>query len=302
MSIEFSKHQIVAKASPPPRGTLYLVATPIGNLEDITLRAVRLLKEVSLIAAEDTRSAHNLLAHFQIATPVTSYFEHSQLKKLDAILDALARADVAIISEAGMPGLSDPGYELVRAAIARNIRVVPIPGPSALTTALVASGLPTDQFAFLGFLPREKSARRKVLQSVVAEARTLVAYEAPHRVRASLEDIEHVLGERRICIARELTKLYEEFFRGTVGGARAYFRSREPRGEFVFVIGGSDEAKRAGSGPEAWSDARVKKEMARLLKAGLSRTDAAKRVAKESGRERRQVYQLAIGGSESRRR
>lgn len=276
-------------------GTLYLVATPIGNLQDITFRAIQTLKDAMLIAAEDTRSAHNLLAHFQITTPVTSYFEHSKIKKLDAILDALARGDVAVISEAGMPGLSDPGYELVRAAIARNIRVVPIPGPSALTTALVASGLPTDQFVYLGFLPREKSARRKFLQAVASESRTLVAYEAPHRVRASLEDMERVLGNRVVCVARELTKMYEEFFRGTVSGARAHFSAHEPRGEFVFVIGGQTTDDRQRTTEKVWSDARVRKEMKRLMATGLSRTDAAKRVAKESGRERRQVYQLAIG-------
>jgi len=275
-------------------GTLYLVATPIGNLQDMTLRAIQTLKDAMLIAAEDTRSAHNLLAHFQISTPVTSYFEHSKIKKLDAILDVLARGDVAVISEAGMPGLSDPGYELVRAAIARNIRVVPIPGPSALTTALVASGLPTDQFVYLGFLPREKSARRKFLQSVVSESRTLVAYEAPHRVHASLEDIERVLGNRFVCVARELTKMYEEFFRGTVSEARAHFIAHEPRGEFTFVIAGQNASEQSTVSGEQWSDARVKKEMARLMKAGLSRTDAAKQVAKESGRERREVYRLSM--------
>lgn len=273
-------------------GTLYLVATPIGNLEDITFRALRVLKDAMLIAAEDTRSAHNLLAHFQISTPVTSYFEHNELRKLAAILDALARGDVAVISEAGMPGLSDPGYELVRAAIAHNIRVVPIPGPSALTTALVASGLPTDQFVYLGFLPREKTARRKLLQSVVSEARTLIAYEAPHRVRASLEDIERVLGDRPVGIARELTKIYEEFFRGTVSEAREHFIAHDPRGEFVFVVGGAMEA--IHESPQAWSDARIRKEMKRLMQGGLSRADAAKQVAKESRRERREIYQLTI--------
>ena len=273
-------------------GTLYLVATPIGNLQDMTMRAIQTLKDAMLIAAEDTRSAHNLLAHFQISTPVTSYFEHNELKKLDAILDALARGDVAVISEAGLPGLSDPGYELVRAAIAHNIRLVPIPGASALTTALVASGLPTDQFVYLGFLPRQKSARRKLLQAVVNEVRKLVAYDAPHRVRASLEDIERVLGNRPVCVARELTKMYEEFFRGTVSQAREHFFAHAPRGEFVFVIGGAAGA--IHELPKAWSDARVKKEMKRLMKEGLSRTDAAKQMAKESGRERREIYQLTI--------
>ncbi len=277
-------------------GTLYLVATPIGNLEDITLRALRVLKEVALIAAEDTRTARNLLAHFEIVTPVTSYFEHSRLNQLDRILDALERGDVAVISEAGMPGLSDPGYELVRVALERNLRVVPIPGANALTAALVASGLPTDQFVYLGFLPRQKSARRKLLQAVADEPRTLVAYEAPHRVRASLDDIAAVLGDRAICAARALTKLYEEFFRGSVTQARARFAQTAPRGEFTLVIAGKSK-ENSGQGTvnsEQWNDARVREAVRDLIAAGMPRTDAVKRVARESGRDRRDVYQVAI--------
>lgn len=285
-------------------GMLYLVATPIGNLEDITLRALRVLKEVDLIAAEDTRTAHNLLAQFGIRTPVTSYFEHNKLTKLDSILNALERGDVAVISEAGMPGLSDPGYELVRTALARNIRVVPIPGASALTAALIASGLPTDQFAYLGFLPRQASARRKLLQSVANETRTLVAYEAPHRVRASLDDIAEILGNRMICVARELTKAYEEFIRGRVNQARKHFAVNAPRGEFTFVIEGKTQVQRrttrdssirlrAGSGRRIWSEARVRKTVRNLIAAGIARTEAVKRVARTSGRARREVYQLA---------
>src|SRR5574341_214408 len=285
-------------------GMLYLVATPIGNLEDITLRALRVLKEADLIAAEDTRTARNLLARFGIRTPVTSYFEHNKLKKLDSILNALERGDVAVISEAGMPGLSDPGYELVRTALARNIRVVPIPGASALTAALIASGLPTDQFAYLGFLPRQASARRKLLQSVANETRTLVAYEAPHRVRASLDDISEILGNRMICVARELTKAYEEFIRGRVNQARKHFAVNAPRGEFTFVIEGKTQVQRrttrdssiwlrAGSGRRIWSEARVRKTVRNLIAAGIARTEAVKRVARTSGRARREVYQLA---------
>jgi len=288
-------------------GTLYLVATPIGNLEDITLRALRVLKEVTLIAAEDTRTARNLLAHFHLATPVAAYFEPvyararglgdpAPTKKLDRILDALERGDVAVISEAGMPGLSDPGYALVRAALARDFRVVPIPGANALTTALVASGLPTDQFVYLGFLPRQKSARRTLLQSVAEEPRTLVAYEAPHRVRASLDDIAETLGDRAVCVARELTKVYEEFFRGTVSAAREHFRATAPRGEFTLVIAGQQAAssKQQAVDTGQWDDARVREAVRDLIAAGLPRTDAVKRVAHESGRERRAVYQLAI--------
>lgn len=273
-------------------GILYLVATPIGNLEDITLRALRVLKEASLIAAEDTRSARNLLAHFQITTPVTSYFEHNKLGKLDAILNALDRGDVAVISEAGMPGLSDPGYELVVAAIVHNIRVVPIPGPSALTAALVASGLPTDQFIYLGFLPRQPAARRKLLAANANETRTFVAYEAPHRVLASLDDIERILGNRQICVARELTKMYEEFFRGLVSQAREHFATRAPRGEFTLVIGGAES--KGASLSKSWSDARVRSQVKKLIASSMPRTDAVKRVARESGRKRREVYELTL--------
>lgn len=283
-------------------GILYLVATPIGNLEDITLRALRVLKQVSLIAAEDTRTARKLLTHFEIAKPITSYFEHNKRAKLEAILDALERGDVAVISEAGTPGLSDPGYELVCAALARDFRVVPIPGANALTAALVASGLPTDQFVFLGFLPRQKSARRKFLQSVADEPRTLIAYEAPHRVRASLDDIAETLGNRAICVARELTKLYEEFFRGNVDQAREYFAAHAPRGEFTLVVAGASAETTADHRPltadgDVWSDARIVNAVRELMLAGTARTEAVKRVARESGRERREVYQLATANS-----
>ncbi len=276
-------------------GTLYLVATPIGNLEDITLRALRVLKEVALIAAEDTRSARNLLRHFGIDTQVTSYFEHNKLTKLDRILDVLERGDVAVISEAGMPGLSDPGYELVHAALERDIRVVPIPGANALTAALVVSGLPTDQFVYLGFFPRQASARRKLLKAAVDEPRTLVAYEAPHRLRASLGDISDILGERAICVARELTKVYEEFFRGSVSDARERFARTAPRGEITLVIAGKTSDNRPQTTEDAaWDDARVREAVRDLIAAGMPRTDAVKRVARVCGRDRREVYQLAI--------
>ena len=276
-------------------GILYLVATPIGNLEDITLRALRVLKEATLIAAEDTRTARKLLVHFNIQTPVTSYFEHNKLAKLDYILNALERGDVAVISEAGMPGLSDPGYELVCAALERDVRVVPIQGANALTAALVASGLPTDTFVYLGFLPRQKSARRKLLQAVADEPRTLVAYEAPHRVCESLDDIADILGDRAICIARELTKMYEEFFRGSVNAAREHFAAHAPRGEFTLVIAEKDEGGRMkDESNEAWEDARVRGAVQDLIAAGAARTEAVKRVARESGRARREVYRLTM--------
>lgn len=274
-------------------GILYLVATPIGNLEDITLRAARVLNEVSLIAAEDTRSARKLLTHLNIHRPLTSYYEHNEIAKLDQILAALVLGDVAVVSEAGMPGLSDPGEALVRAAIAKGIRVVPIPGATSVISALVASGLPTDQFLYLGFLPRLKRARRAFLEKEVNESRTLVLFESPHRLVEALADIEMILGDRRMCCARELTKLHEEFLRERVSTVRSHFEQTLPRGEFTLVIEGA-QVDKMSSDQESWSEARVKRRVAELMRAGAPRTDAVKRVANESGRERRLVYKLAL--------
>ena len=219
---------------------LYVVATPIGNLEDISLRALRVLREVKLIAAEDTRKTRRLLNAYNIETPLTSYHEHSKRARLDYLLGYLEKEDLALVSEAGMPGLSDPGYDLIVAAIERGISVVSVPGPSAVTTALVVSGLPTDQFVYVGFLPRRKGQRQRLLSSISDEARTVVAFEAPHRIREALTDIEEILGDRRISICRELTKVHEEVFRGRVSQAREHFV--EPRGEFSLVIEGKTRA------------------------------------------------------------
>ncbi len=216
--------------------TLYVVATPIGNLEDVTLRALRVLRQVELIAAEDTRRTKHLLSKYEIKTPVTSYHEHNKRTKLPRLLRHLEQRDLALVSEAGMPGISDPGYELVAAAIERGIKVIPIPGPSAITAALSVSGLPTRQFIYLGFLPRKKGERRRLLQQLEDMPRTLVAFESPHRLRATLEDLRDVLGERRLAIGRELTKLHEEVFYGTPSEALQYFP--QPRGEFTLVIEG----------------------------------------------------------------
>jgi len=219
---------------------LYVIATPIGNLEDISLRALRLLQEVKLIAAEDTRTTRHLLSAHDIKTPLTSYHEHSKRAKLDYLLNYLEREDLALVSEAGTPGLSDPGYDLIVAAIERGISVVPIPGASAIITALAVSGLPTDQFLYVGFLPRRKGQRQRVLSSIVEESRTIVAFETPHRLNEALEDIEEILGNRRISVCRELTKVHEEIFRGRVRQAREYFV--EPRGEFTLVVEGKTRA------------------------------------------------------------
>jgi 16S rRNA (cytidine1402-2'-O)-methyltransferase len=219
---------------------LYVIATPIGNLEDISLRALCLLREVKLIAAEDTRTTRRLLTAYDIKTPLTSYHEHSKRAKLDYLLDYLEKEDLALVSEAGMPGLSDPGYELIVAAIEREISVVPIPGASAVITALVVSGLPTDQFVYVGFLPRRAGQRQRLLNSIADERRTLVAFETRHRLTDVLSEIEEILGNRRLCVCRELTKVHEEIFRGRVSQAREHFT--EPRGEFSLVIEGKTRA------------------------------------------------------------
>jgi 16S rRNA (cytidine1402-2'-O)-methyltransferase len=267
-------------------GTLYVVGTPIGNLEDLSPRALRVLREASLVAAEDTRKTGALFSRFDVHTPLTSYFEHNKLRKLDAILEALGRGDVALVSEAGMPGLSDPGYELIRAAIEAGVPVVPIPGPVAAITALVVSGLPTDGFTFLGFLPRKASDRKRALQEVAAEQRTLVFYEAPHRLTDCLDDIEAVLGDRPIAVARELTKLYEEIYRGTVHGAREHF-SDDVRGEVTLVVGGAIEEA------VAWDEGRVRRALSDALTHGMDRKEAVRHVTQASGWPRRQVYRLA---------
>jgi len=269
-------------------GNLYLVGTPIGNLEDITLRALRILEEVTLIAAEDTRRARILARRYEIETPITSYFEGNKLTKLETILRALDRGDVALISEAGMPGLSDPGYELVRAAIERGYRIVPVPGPSAPVTALIVSGLPSDSFLYLGFLPRRQRERHRLLTEVAQEQRTLVAFEVPHRLRSSLADVEAVLGDRPLAVCRELTKLHEEVWRGTVSEARDHFNEVEPRGEFTLAIGGAPQVV------ERWDEDQVRAALDELLAQGASRPVAARRVAAASGWSRREVYALGL--------
>jgi len=276
-------------------GTLYLVATPIGNLEDITLRALRVLKEVSLIAAEDTRTTRKLLARYEISTPLVSFHEHSPPARLAELLQALGQGDMAVVSEAGMPGISDPGYRLVQEALAAGFPVVPIPGPSAVTTALAASGLPADRFVFLGFLPARASARRKALADAASLPYTLVCFEAPHRLLETLEDALEILGDRRLAVARELTKVHEEFWRGTLSQALEHFRAQAPRGEFTLVIAGAGEEDTAG---RRWSEEQVRQELARLLAEGIPLKEASRRVAGQAGWSRREVYQLGLKGAE----
>ena len=257
-------------------------------MEDITLRALRVLDEVPLIAAEDTRKTKKLLAAFGLGTRLTSYHEHNKLKKLPSLLQHLERGDLALVSEAGMPGVSDPGYELVSAAVERGVRVEPVPGASALVTALAVSALPTDGFIYIGFLPRRKGQRRRLLESIAEGERTIVAFEAPHRLMAALEDILDVMGDRRIAVCRELTKMYEEVYRGSVGEAIDHFR--EPVGEFTLVIGGSRGAERV-------VDEAMRDELRRLRQAGTSAKEAVARVAGAWGVSKREVYRawLSLG-------
>lgn len=270
-------------------GTLYVVGTPIGNLEDLSPRAVRVLRAATLIAAEDTRRSRKLLAHFGLDTPLTSYYEHNKLTKLATILKSLEQGPVALISDGGMPGISDPGYELINAAVAAGHVVSPVPGPSAVSAALVVSGLPTDAYVFLGFLPRRSAARRAVLEENAAERRTLVAFESPHRLAEALDDVAAVLGDRPLAVARELTKMYEEVFRGTAYAARDHFASEAPRGEVTLVIGGAPKSE-----VQVWPEARVRVKLNEMLEAGVSPTTAAKSVARDSGWTRRDVYRLAV--------
>jgi len=245
------------------------------------------LKEVSLIAAEDTRTTARLLARYSIQTPLTSYHEHNRLSKLDAILAALATGDVALVSDAGTPGLSDPGYELICACIERGVTVVPLPGPSALLPALVASGLPADSFLYLGFLPRKPGPRRAALKAVAGLGYTLVFYEAPHRLIETLRDLFDVLGARPAVVARELTKVHEEIWRGTLDEALAAFEQRPVRGEITLVVGG------AALPPVAvWDESQVRAALAARLARGESRSAAARAVSEESGWPRRDVYHL----------
>lgn len=261
---------------------LYVVATPIGNLEDISLRALRILREVKLIAAEDTRKTRRLLNHYDIKTPMTSYFEHNKMIKLDYILDCLGEGDVALVSDAGTPGISDPGYELIKAAKERNIQVVPVPGASAIVSALSISGLPTDRFTYLGFLPRKSGARTKLLESVMSDPGTLIIYESPHRLAGTLKNILEILGDRSMVVCRELTKIHEEAFKGTISEAITHFI--EPRGEFTLVIEGKDES----TDPHITET--IKDKLRSMRKSGLTAREAIGRISGETGLSRKELY------------
>jgi len=265
---------------------LYVVATPIGNLEDITLRALRTLREVKLIAAEDTRRTKRLLTTYDIKTPVTSYHEHNKRTKLDYILGYLEEGDVALVSDAGMPGMSDPGYELIAGAYQQGIPVVAIPGPSAVITALVVSGLPPNNFIYLGFLPRRARARQRLLESVAKEGRTMVALESPHRVLATLKDMLLILGDRKVAVCRELTKVHEEIFRGTISQAIEHFT--EARGEFTLVI----EGKREEGKSQLTKD--IESQLHNMRQSGITAKEAISKVAGETGLSKKDLYRAWI--------
>ena len=268
-------------------GKLYLVATPIGNLEDMSPRAVRILKEASLIAAEDTRHTGKLLKHFEIETPQTSYFEHNKANKLDFIIEKLSDGDVALVSDAGTPAINDPGYELVKAALASNFDVVPVPGPSAPIAALTASGLPTDSFLYLGYLPNKTSERLKSIDHVSNMTYTLVFLESPYRIVESLEDLLSKLGDRRICVAREMTKMYEEYWRGDISGAVEYFKSQPARGEFTLVVEGKSKDEN-----EKWTEENLLKEIEQELEKDKPAKEISSDLSKLSGWSKREVYAL----------
>jgi 16S rRNA (cytidine1402-2'-O)-methyltransferase len=269
-------------------GILYIVATPIGNLEDMTLRGVRTLKEVDLIAAEDTRHTRVLLNHFDIHTPLTSYHEHNETTKAPQLIERLARgANIALVSDAGTPAISDPGYRLVSSSIAAGIRVSPVPGVSAVTAVLSASGLPTDRFVFEGFLPANKTERRSRLQRLRSERRTLVFYEAPHRLKESLEDLYEILGDRDVVLAREVSKVHEEFWRGSLSNARREASQRKFLGEITLVVkGSSDEI-------DVTRD-QLKNEIVKLKQEGMRVKEIADCLGEKYRYPKKEIYRLAL--------
>lgn len=267
--------------------TLFIVATPIGNLEDLSFRAQRVLTEVNLIAAEDTRQSRVLLNHYQISTQMTSYHEHNEAKQVEFILEALTQGDVALISDAGTPTVNDPGYPLVKAAIQAGHTISPIPGPSAPIAALTASGLPTDAFLYLGYIKRKTSERIQQLEDVKDQPHTLIFLETPHRLQDSLAELYSVLGDRQICIAREMTKLYEEFIRGTISEVIDQLEGTKPRGEVTLVVEGN-------TSPSRWSENKLAKAVQQAAESGESPSRAARRISKESGWPRRDIYDMLV--------
>ena len=275
-------------------GRLYLCATPIGNLADITYRAVETLRTADVIAAEDTRHTRGLLAHYDIHTPMTSYHEHNKEEKGTELIERLrAGATVVCVSDAGLPGIADPGGDLARRAIAEGIPVTPLPGANAALSALICAGLPLEGFTFVGFLPRKEKKRRDLLARISAYPETLIFYEAPHRLRETLAALAATLGvERQACAARELTKKFEEFRRTTLGDLLAHYREHEPRGEFVLIVPGAEE--NAASTADAVEEMSLTERYAAHIAKGLDKKEAMRRTAQELGISRRDVYQAVL--------
>ena len=276
-------------------GTLYLVATPIGNMEDMTYRAVRILSEVDVIACEDTRTSRKLLDHFDIHTPTTSYHEFNKIEKAPSLLRALDEGkDVALISDAGSPGISDPGEELVAMCYEEGYNVSAIPGATASIVALTSSGQKTRRFAFEAFLPKDKKERRRVLEEMERETRTLIVYEAPHRLKETLRELHQVLGNRSITICRELTKKFEEHRKTTIEEAMTYYEQNDPRGEYVLIIAGKTKEEVAAEETARWEELSIEEHLQKYLDEGLEKKDAMKAVAKDRGVSKRDIYNALL--------
>lgn len=270
-------------------GILYLVATPIGNLQDLSPRAQQVLMSVDLIAAEDTRNTRKLLTHFQMSTPMISYHEHNEKKQCQPLLQRLIEGkSIALVSDAGMPGISDPGEEIVKEALKNDIPVVPIPGPNAALSALIASGLKSQPHLFLGFLPRGSSQRKKELKRWMTTPATLILYEAPHRLTDLLEDMLNIWGDRKIAIARELTKKYEEWLRGSIGECLNYIRKKGTRGEYTLIVEGASEESRL----QWWNTISIDEHVHHYIQNGWMKKEAIGQVAKDRGLPKREVYQV----------
>ena len=275
-------------------GTLYLCATPIGNLEDMTYRAVRILSEVAVIAAEDTRHTRKLLSHFDIHTRLISYHEHNKIERGPEIVERLlAGDDVAVVSDAGLPGISDPGADLVALAVAAGITAVPLPGANAALSALVCSGLDTTLFSFIGFLPIGKKKRRELIASFVGSPYTMVFYESPHRIKTTLTELRSAFGDRPAVAARELTKKFEEFIRGTLDSLEIHFSQHVPRGEFTLIVAGQPDCEKAEINLE--EQVPLAEAVLAMMETGITKKDAIKAVATQRGLPKREVYQAVLG-------
>jgi len=280
-------------------GILYLIATPIGNLEDMTYRAVRILKEADIIAAEDTRNSIKLLNHFEISTPMTSYHEFNKYDKADYLIGRLSDGqNIALITDAGTPGISDPGEVLVEKCFNAGITVVPVPGACAAVNALIASGQPTRRFAFEAFLPADKKERKAVLESLKDETRTIIVYEAPHRLVKTLKELMENLGDRSLTLCKELTKKHESFIKTTFAEALLMYENEEPRGEFVLVIRGKSAEEILQDKAAAWENISVTEQVSRYEAEGMTRKEAIKKTAEERGVPKREVYAEVVGNQD----